>query len=194
MSNTVRIPRLVVVESPYAGDILLNEDYARRAMHDCFCKGEAPFASHLLYTQRGVLEDQDPTQRRIGIAAGFAWGEYADAHVFYTDRGWSPGMLDALKRCVRLDKTREFRALDGPVLAPDYLYKPTQAKESTWRIRTAAGEYVHTAIDSSGMTAMLTQREHADIYSCRADAEAFIARLKEPACNLRNYKLEATTA
>lgn len=41
--------RLVVVESPYAGDVKRNEEYARRAMADCLARGEAPFASHLLW-------------------------------------------------------------------------------------------------------------------------------------------------
>lgn len=122
----MRIPRLVVVESPYSGDILLNTEYARRAMHDCICRGEAPYASHLLYTQKGILDDDDPSQRRIGIVAGYAWGEYADAHIFYTDRGWSRGMIEAWERVLRKKLVYELRALDGPVLAPENYYKPSQ--------------------------------------------------------------------
>ena len=38
--------RLVVVESPYAGDVEANLAYLRRAMRDCLLRGEAPFASH----------------------------------------------------------------------------------------------------------------------------------------------------
>jgi hypothetical protein len=39
--------------------------------------GEAPIASHLLYTQPGVLRDEIPEERRHGIDAGLAWGAVA---------------------------------------------------------------------------------------------------------------------
>jgi len=90
--------RLVVIESPFAGDVERNLAYLRAAMKDCLLRGEAPFASHALYTQPGVLNDNDPAERRLGIAAGFEWGEMADAHVFYTDLGWSKGMTAALEK------------------------------------------------------------------------------------------------
>lgn len=64
---------LVIVESPYAGDVDANVTYARRALRDCLERGEAPIASHLLYTQPGVLDDTVPEQRALGIAAGLAW-------------------------------------------------------------------------------------------------------------------------
>ena len=38
---------------------------ARRAMLDCLKRGEAPFASHLLYTQ--ALDDSDAAHRKLGI-------------------------------------------------------------------------------------------------------------------------------
>ena len=50
--------RRVILESPYAGDIERNVAYARAAMRDSLLRGEAPIASHLLYTQPGVLDDQ----------------------------------------------------------------------------------------------------------------------------------------
>ncbi len=87
--------KLVIIESPYAGEIERNTHYARAAMHDCLCRGEAPLASHLLYTQEGILDDAKPLERALGIAAGFAWGGYADAVVFYTDFGMSEGMRRA---------------------------------------------------------------------------------------------------
>lgn len=90
--------KLVVIESPYAGDIQRNLRYVRACMRDSLGKGEAPFASHALYTQPGVLDDAAPEERRLGIVAGYEWGEVADAVVFYTDLGWSPGMLAAEER------------------------------------------------------------------------------------------------
>ena len=87
----------VVLESPYAGDIDRNVAYARRCMSDCLRRGEAPFASHLLYTQLGILDDTDPEERAQGISAGFAWGQHARKVVLYTDYGVSGGMQSAIE-------------------------------------------------------------------------------------------------
>jgi hypothetical protein len=83
-------PRLVILESPFAGDIERNIAYARRAMADSLSRGEAPMVSHLLYTQ--VLDDTVPEERRTGILAGLAWRKVAEASVVYTDLGITPGM------------------------------------------------------------------------------------------------------
>ena len=86
--------RRVVIESPYAGDTARNVAYARLAMLDSIYKGEAPFASHLLYTQ--VLNDDDVEERKLGIGMGSAWAEAADLVAFYIDFGMSIGMLGTL--------------------------------------------------------------------------------------------------
>lgn len=103
----------VIIESPYAGDTEANIDYARQALRDSLSRGEAPFASHLLYTQ--VLRDFVPHERLLGIEAGHAWYAGAELQAFYTDLGWSPGMRQAF----RLGRTKmlpyEYRALRGPV-------------------------------------------------------------------------------
>jgi hypothetical protein len=101
--------RLVLLESPYAGSILENIRFANACMLDCFNRGEAPFASHLLYPQ--VLNDLDPDDRKRGILAGFAWGFWADAQIFYLDRGMSPGMVEALQWGAREHMVQEFRYL-----------------------------------------------------------------------------------
>ncbi len=89
----------VVLESPYAGDIDRNVAYARRCVRDCLKRGEAPIASHLLFTQPGILKDDAPDERALGIAAGLVWCEVADMSVFYTDYGWSNGMNAARAKC-----------------------------------------------------------------------------------------------
>ena len=70
--------RRVIVESPYAGDIERNLAYARAGIRDCLKRGEAPIASHLLYTQPGILDDDDGEERQLGIEAGLAWIGVAD--------------------------------------------------------------------------------------------------------------------
>jgi hypothetical protein len=88
--------RRVIVESPYAGDVEWNKRYARRCLADCLRRGEAPMASHLLYTQ--VLNDSAPEERAMGLRAGWEWIDVADALVVYTDQGISPGMREAIAR------------------------------------------------------------------------------------------------
>jgi hypothetical protein len=84
--------RLVILESPYAGDIAANVAFARACLRDALLRGEAPIASHLLYTQPGVLDDNIAIERSQGIAAGLAWERFAEASVVYVDRGISKGM------------------------------------------------------------------------------------------------------
>lgn len=87
----------VILESPYSGDVETNVRYARACVRDSLKRGEAPLASHLLYTQDGILDDTVPEERDLGIGAGLAWLKEADKHVFYVDRGLSGGMRDAMK-------------------------------------------------------------------------------------------------
>jgi len=69
--------KLVIIESPYAGDIPANIEYARLCVRDSLSRGEAPIASHLLYTQAGILDDNIPSERQWGIDAGLAWHKVA---------------------------------------------------------------------------------------------------------------------
>ena len=110
-TSTGVMPRRVILESPYAGDVETNLRYARAAMRDCLLRGEAPYASHLLYTQPGVLDDDDPGERQQGIDAGLAWGDAADAAVVYTDLGISAGMKYGIARHREAGRAIEFRTL-----------------------------------------------------------------------------------
>lgn len=106
-------PRLVILESPFAGNVEANLVYGRQCMADCLRRGEAPFASHLLYTQAGVLDDNIPAERKLGIEAGLAWGRYADATVVYTDLGISPGMKQGIARANAERRHVEYRTLQS---------------------------------------------------------------------------------
>ena len=103
--------RLVIVESPYAGDVEGNVAYARACVRDALARGEAPFASHLLYTQPGILRDEVPAEREQGIAAALAWYRGADAAVVYTDRGISRGMEFGIAAAKAAGKPIEYRSL-----------------------------------------------------------------------------------
>ncbi len=108
--------RRVIIESPYAGDaatIARNERYARAAMRDCILRGEAPLAIHLLCTQPGVLDDRIPEERKLGMQAGFAWGDVAHATVVYEDLGITSGMKAGIDRAVAAGRPVEYRFIPG---------------------------------------------------------------------------------
>lgn len=118
---------LVTVESPFAArkpdgswdaeGVETNLRYLRAAMRDCLLRGEAPYASHGLYTQPGVLNDQVPEERRLGMEAGFAWNECSAKSVFYLDRGWSSGMRAGLENAIRAGRPYEMRSIMHHVTA-----------------------------------------------------------------------------
>jgi len=82
-------------------------------MHDCLLRGEAPFASHLLYTQEGVLDDKILPERILGIEAGFAWKAVARASVVYVNRGISGGMHLGIREAIVRGQPLEYRSLFG---------------------------------------------------------------------------------
>lgn len=109
----------VVIESPLAGSrnqMKKNIEYARACLRDSLSRGEAPFASHLLYTQ--VLDDHKQDERRTGIQAGLIWGELAELIAIYTDLGISPGMELGIKRYRKKFIPIEMRSLvkDDPLM------------------------------------------------------------------------------
>jgi hypothetical protein len=84
--------RLVILETPYAGDIERNTAFARACLSDSLRRGEAPLASHLLYTQPAVLNENIAAERELGMRAGHVWYRVAEACVVYTNLGISRGM------------------------------------------------------------------------------------------------------
>lgn len=103
----------VVIESPYAGDVERNLRYLRACMKDCLRRGEAPFASHGLYTPPGVLDDGIPAERALGIEAGLEWGKACSLVAVYVDLGISEGMQEGIAKASRRRKPIEFRKLGG---------------------------------------------------------------------------------
>lgn len=130
-------PPFVIVESPYRGrgdtteereaDLRENVEYARMCVMDSLRRGEYPFASHLFYTQEGLLDDTVPEQRDQGIAAGLAWARKADLVAIYVDRGWTSGMMHAKNR-----HAAEGRLVEERRLHPErHLCSPACADEVT---------------------------------------------------------------
>jgi len=88
--------KLVVIESPFRGkgyhETEINILYAQACIHDSLKRGEDPYASHLFFTQKGLLDDTDPEDRNRDIYAGINWGDRAKIKAVYLDRGISSGM------------------------------------------------------------------------------------------------------
>ncbi len=100
---------LVIIESPYSGDVARNTEYACACLLDSLRRGEAPIASHLLHTQ--VLDDESPIGRHDGIEAGLAWYRVAEKCVVYEDFGMSRGMAEGMARARSHGVPVEFRRL-----------------------------------------------------------------------------------
>lgn len=102
----------VIIESPYAGNIKLNEMYGEFCLRDAIVNhNESPYASHLLYTRPNVLRDNIKEERDLGISAGFCWREIADATVFYMDLGMTPGMIKGIDNCKEKNIQYGFRCI-----------------------------------------------------------------------------------
>lgn len=106
---------LVIIESPYSGDVARNTEYARACLLDSLRRGEAPIASHLLHTQ--VLDDVRPDERELGIEAGLAWYRVAEKCVIYEDLGISGGMIEGIERAKRFGVLVEFRNIEASAAA-----------------------------------------------------------------------------
>lgn len=101
----------VLLESRYAGDVEFHVAYAQAAMRDCLLhRREAPFASHLIYTQ--ILDDNDAHERCVGIAAGLVVGSLmAHRSVFYIDPGLSSGIHQGVRRADEAQRPKHARRL-----------------------------------------------------------------------------------
>ena len=105
--------RRVIVESPWAAESARQQsahiDSLRAAVRDCLARGATPYASPGLLT--AVLDDAEPEQRALGIDAGLAWGEVADATIVYIDLGVTPGMQAGIDHANRHGRPVEYRRI-----------------------------------------------------------------------------------
>jgi len=128
----------VVVESPFAGkswrERRRNLRYVRACMRYVLLRDCAPFASHALYTQPGVLDDDDPRERRTGIEAGLAFVRSADETWVFKDFGVSSGMQQGIQRA-NLDG-RPVRYVTLAQVAPVALWA-VRHPWAAWALRAA---------------------------------------------------------
>lgn len=112
----------VIIESPYAGDIEKNIEYAWKCVRDSCSRGEAPFASHLIYTvavdkqkyaqeKLGMTDDEHWISREEGLKRCEAWRSVANKTVFYVDLGYSSGMIRAKEHALKIGQPIEERRI-----------------------------------------------------------------------------------
>lgn len=125
-----RRQRRVIVESPLRGRVprfvpgflrppvewfgrWANKRYANMCLIDALARDEAPFAAHVQFDRRGLLNDAIPEERAAGMRAGRAWEGVEDLVAVYVDFGISEGMRAAMGRAeargARVEERRLFR-------------------------------------------------------------------------------------
>lgn len=103
----------VIIESPFRGENAYQQErnrrYALECMKDSMLRNEAPFLSHLLYTQ--ILNEAIPEERELGINTGLTWGNVADITAVYTDNGITVGMQLGINHAIENGRPVEYRII-----------------------------------------------------------------------------------
>lgn len=111
----------VIIESPLGNrpygtrcspeEYEANVKYARKALADSLRRqDEAPFGSHIIYPL--CLDDATPEERKLGMEAGFCWGEKADLIAVYMDRGLTAGMILGIEKHQKNNIPIEYRFIE----------------------------------------------------------------------------------
>lgn len=118
--------KFAFIETPFKGkdwnETELNHLYTKACVGDSLRRGENPYASHLFFTQRGILDDRVHSERIKGINAGknieraltLASKQLSNIYVctaVYTDRGISPGMEIGIKQAQEIQRIIDYRTL-----------------------------------------------------------------------------------
>ena len=129
--KTATTLRCVNIESPLRGRVPLwvprfiaplverfgrwrHKRYAFECVRDSLKRGECPYASHVFFDRRGILDDAEPIQRAQGMLAGAQWARRADVFAVYCDFGISSGMQDGIKLANKEGIRVDFRYLYPP--------------------------------------------------------------------------------
>lgn len=126
--------KLVYIESPFKGkdwsETARNVYYARLCVRNSLLRGETPYASHLFFTQTGILSDAIPEERMLGILAGQAIGDKFDLRAIYEDFGISRGMKFGIKRAQQINQPIDYRKLSEKMNLDEELCKISKIKPS----------------------------------------------------------------
>lgn len=90
--------RLCYICSPYRGDVERNVEYAKELTRLALDAGYAPITPHLYLTR--VLDESDPRQREIGMAAGLSMLKQCRYILIGSRYGISEGMLREIRAAI----------------------------------------------------------------------------------------------
>ena len=125
----------VVIESPLRGDYEMHLFYARLCIWDSLIRGEAPYASHVLFHHEDILDDNDIIGRILGMEVGSVWSAAGDLRAFYIDLGISQGMIAAKDEAERLGQPYVLRTLE-----PDLMKEFDEKYPFSKRLRLGTAE------------------------------------------------------
>lgn len=107
--------KMVIIESRFSAnntyDLVKNRKFTLACMRDCFMRGEAPYASHVIYAHTHILDDFIASERALGMHAGFLWGNFGSKTVVYEDLGISEGMIMGIEHAKSVGRNVEYRKL-----------------------------------------------------------------------------------
>jgi hypothetical protein len=105
----------VIIESRFSAanveGLVRNKKFTLACMRDSFMRGEAPYASHVIYAQTHILDDFVAHERAIGMHAGFLWGDLGELTIVYVDLGISTGMQMGIDHAIKMGRPVEYRTL-----------------------------------------------------------------------------------
>lgn len=107
--------KLVVIESPWAGmpkgvDPLAYLQQCIRHSLEC---GEAPVASHAMFCATQALDDNNDSERALGMSIGRVYIAHAALVAVYADYGISSGMKRAMEYAHSISKPVLIRRILG---------------------------------------------------------------------------------
>lgn len=137
MDDTKINNSVVMIESPYSGDIDRNIRYLNIAITESkLLYGECPYAGHAYLTQHARNKDHFCSNsnkkwsvlgRDVSVERCNIIRHRCDKTVFYTDRGWNTGMKLAKEYCEKNNLPYEERQVNVdklsselPILSSDF--------------------------------------------------------------------------
>ena len=136
-AQQVKTTKFVDIESPYSAptqiEIKRNIRYARAAVRDCLLRGETPYASHLFFTQTGILDDNVAEDRTLGINAGkYIIQKLGAITAVYTDLGISKGMEFGIALAKKDGRIIEFRSLGNEWESIFLIHENSHSQSMLW--------------------------------------------------------------
>jgi len=147
-SNKDKEMKKVIIESRFSAanveGLVRNKKFTLACMRDSFMRGEAPYASHVIYAQTHILDDFIAHERAIGMHAGFLWGDLGELTIVYVDLGISTGMQMGIDHAIKMGRPVEYRTLGFvPKVTPEEVALEEQVIQSQKELLEEIKKAIH---------------------------------------------------